>query len=559
MPACGGQKIALALAPVLLCCIPSGGARAQSRTCTLAGTIFNSATNAGIPHALVTFFGDGSGFRFTDSGGNFSAENVSCGRFILSVSKPGYVSGQEEDSPAALLANPAFRDLTQMQEEQAGSPPKPATVTLDVTPDSPAARVPLVPLASISGTVLDENAEPLNGVVVQGITVKASLQGADYSPAKTTHTDDQGHYELLGLPPADYVVRLAGESSSTQFFQGNAPNPNNNHRGMEPVYYPNADSPAAAQVFELAPAANSSADFRHTTEAAFDINGRLSGFVPQAWTQLQLYRDGDRVPLGRAFVNFITGQFRLTDIPRGAYTLRVTQYQADPPQWFAAEVPLTMSAAPMQNLVVQMSPALNIPISVSYEAGAKGEGQIIVELLPQHSPENLRQLTIGNRPGLVQDVPADARANELKDVVPDRYKLTVNALGGSGYAAAAKLGGVDVLHREFAITGAAGELHLTVRGDGATLKGKVTFGGQPAMFAQIFLVPASGAEGVRIGVSDQEGNYTIPNVPPGDYHAHAWTGQPSAKEVLAALGETLSLQPNDQQTLALEATAPEHK
>lgn len=560
MPVRGAVTVASGLAAAFLFWILAEPARAQSRTCTLAGTVFNSATNAGIPHALVTYFGSGNGFRFTDSGGNFSVENVPCGGFSLAVSKPGYISGRDETSPGVLLANPAVRDLIEMAEQQTGSPPRPANVRLDVKPDSPAARIPLVPLASISGTVLDENGEPLTGVVVQGITVKTSLQGADYVPAKTSHTDDQGHYELLDLPPADYIVRLAGESSSTQYFQGSALNSNNDHRGMEPVYYPNAGSPTAAQVFELAPGANSSADFRQRTEAAFDINGRLSGFMPQAWTQLQLYRDGDRVPLGRAFVNILTGQFRLTDIPRGAYTLRVTQYQGDPPQWLAAEVPLTMTAAPMQNLTVPMSAAVSIPVSVSYEAGAKEDGQIMLWLYPQHSPENLRQLTIGNRPGVVQqDTAALAPGNELKDVVPDRYKLTVDRPGGNGYVASAKLGGMDVMHSEFAIAGAAGELHLTVRGDGATLKGQVTFDGKPAMFAQVFLIPASGSEGVKIGFSDQEGNYTIPNVPPGDYRVHAWTSPPSAKEVLSATGDTLSLQPNDQQTLSLEATAPEHQ
>lgn len=558
MPVCGGRKVAAALAVAFLCCIWPEVARAQAPRCTLAGTVFNSATNAGIPHALVTYFGGGSGFRFTDSGGNFNVENVSCGGFSLAVSKPGYISGQEENSPGALLANPALRNLMEVTEEQAGSRPRPANVTLSVTPDSPAVRIPLIPLASISGAVLDANGEPLAGVVVQGIAAKASLQGADYVPTKTAHTDDRGRYELLDLPPADYVVRLAGESSITQYFQGNAPAPNNDHRGMQPVYYPNVDSPAAAQVFDLAPGANASADFRQPTEAAFDINGRLSGFVPQAWTQLQLYRDGDRVPLGRAFVNLATGQFRLTDIPRGTYTLRVTQYQADPPQWFAAEVPLTMTASAMENLVVPISGAASIPVSVSYEAGAKEEGQIMLSLHPQHDPGNLRTLLVGARAVAPQQAAADGHANELKDVVPDRYKLTADSLGGSaGYVASAMLGGVDVLHGEFAITGAAGELHVTVRGDGATLKGQVTFEGQPAMGAQVFLIPARGAAGVKFGFSDQEGNYTIPNVPPGDYRVHAWTSGPSAKEVLSATGDMLSLQPNDRQTLSLEATAPE--
>jgi hypothetical protein len=143
MPARGGRKVA-ALAAAFLCSALPEVARAQSRTCTLAGTVFNSATNAGIPHALATYFGSGGGFRFTDSGGNFSVENVSCGAFFLTVSKPGFISGQEDHS-ADVLTNPALRNLTEVTAELYADAPKPANITLDITPDSPAARIPLVP------------------------------------------------------------------------------------------------------------------------------------------------------------------------------------------------------------------------------------------------------------------------------------------------------------------------------------------------------------------------------------------------------------------------------
>ncbi len=470
-----------------------GSAIAQTpppQHCTLAGTVVNSATNAGVPHALVTYNGAAQGFRFTDTGGNIQVGNVPCGQYFLTVSKPGFVSGNEDSDQLFLLSNPILQETLENQPEPPGKPPKPATLPLNLAPDSPAARVPLVPVASIVGTVLDENSEPLGGVVVQGIAVKPSLSGTDYAPAKTAHTDDRGHYEILELTPGDYVVRLAGESSSTQFFQGATPNPNNDHRGMQPVYYSNVDSLSSALVLHLAPATQTNADFRQATEAAFDINGRLSGFIPQSWTQLQLFRDRDRIPLGRAFVNLTSGQFRVTDVVRGSYTLRVQQYQADPPLWFAAEEPVTITSEPIRNLVLQLSGGIDIPVSVSYEAGAQNDGPIQMMLLPQHSPANMRHVSVGQFANLKANPQAEAQPATPKaftNVVPDKYKLTV-AVNGSGYAASAKLGDMDVLQGEFPIGGAAGELHVTIRGDSATVQGQVTFQGQPAPGAQIYLI-----------------------------------------------------------------------
>jgi hypothetical protein len=547
-------------------------AQAPAPRCVLAGTVINSATNAGIAHALVSFFGAAQGYRFTDTAGNFQVPNVPCQGYSLNVSKPGFVSSQEDPTSPFLLSNPILREAQENESDQPGAPPKPANVTVNLTPDSEPERIPLIPVASIAGTVLDENGEPLAGVVAQAVAVKATLSGTDYIPAKTAHTDDRGHYALLGLAPGDYVVRLAGESSSTRYFQGPNPNPNNDHRGMQPAYYSNADTLASATVLHLAPAVQANADFRQATEAAFDIDGRLSGLIPQAWARLRLYRDGDRLPLGRAFVNLTSGQFRLTDVPRGSYTLRVEQYQADPVLWLAAEEPVPVTAEPIRNLVVPLSGAVDIPVSVSYEEGAKEEGVIQLMLQPRHSPENMRNLAIGTfaysgRPitdaaeGVGKRVPASSQPKTFTNVIPDRYKLTVQASGGWGYVASAKLGNMDVLHGDFAIGGSVpGELHVTVRGDGATVEGRVTFQGQPALGAQVYLIPtADNAAGLNFAFSDPEGHYHIAGVPPGEYRIRAWTGPPTSKEVLAGAGETLTLQASEQRTVTLEAIAVERK
>jgi hypothetical protein len=537
--------------------------------CVLAGTVFNSATNAGIAHALVSYLGVASGYRFTDAGGNFQIPNVPCLQYSLAVSKAGFVSGQEQPVQVMLSGR---EPLDPESTEGAVTAPRPANIVVDLKSGSPPARIPLMPVSSISGIVLDENGEPLEGVSLQSILVKPSLAGADYVPAKSARTDDRGRYTLLGLPPGDYVVRLAGEVSATSYFMGSTLNLHNDHRGLPPVYYPNTDSLASATVFHLAPAERSTADFRQATEAAFDINGRLTGFVPQAWTQVQLYRDGDRLPVGRAWVNIASGQFRVIDVPRGSYTLRVVQYQADPAQWLAAEQQVVIMSEPIRNLAVALSGGVDIPVSVSYEAGAKDGGMVIVTLQPQHTRRNTRQLTLGegqmqefarlarlrNTSPSEQAVKPDTQPSQpsvLANVVPDKYILKFQVLGHGGYVASAKLGDVDVQHGEFPVGGIApGELHVTIRGDSAQVEGQVTLAGQPAQMAQVYLIPISdGTDGMKFGFGDEGGHYQIAGIPPGDYRLQAWMGMPTAKDILSSSGETLTLQPGEQRTVAIEA------
>src|ERR1700693_2389084 len=178
--------------------------------CVLAGTVFNSATKAGIAHALVSYFGGASGYRFTDAGGNFQVVNVPCSQYSLNVSKAGFVWGQEQPAQVSLLRSLAGREaLDPEATDQAATAPRPASVTVDLKSGSQPARISLNPVSSIAGIVLDENGEPLEGVSLQSIAVKPSLTGFDYVPAKTARSDDRGRYALLGLSPGDYVVRLA--------------------------------------------------------------------------------------------------------------------------------------------------------------------------------------------------------------------------------------------------------------------------------------------------------------------------------------------------------------
>ena len=568
MAARGGSRVAAAAWFGWLCFSQAPVFAQSAEKCVLTGTVVDSVTNAGIPHALVVLYGLLSGYRFTDASGDFQVENVQCQPQSVVVSKPGYLPQQDPSRSAGLLANPALRDaMSSDPTEQQQKPPAPAIQVVNVAPGSTPARIPLMPASSIAGTVLDENGESLAGVAVEAFSIKPSLSGPDYELTQTGRTDDRGHYALLNVAPGDYVVRLAGEASSTRYFIGSTLNLNNDHRGMQPVYYPNADSLASALVLHLTPGQRTSADFRHATQAAFNVDGRLAGLVPGAWTQMQLYRDGDRLPLGAAYVNTTSGQFRVVDVPPGSYTLRVVQFQTDPQRWLAAEAPLIVSSQPIRNLVIDLSPGADIPVSVSYEAGAQEGGIMHVILRPQHTRSNVRQLSIGKIPpsprqadavqsGATTQESTEPSPAALTDVIPDEYKLSVQlGVNPTEYLASAKLGDADVLKGEFAVHGnAAGELHLTIRGDSATVEGQVSLQGQPATGARVYLIPTNGREtDLRTGFAGEDGHYQVMGVPPGDYRIQAWTGSPTIKEILAKAGDTLSLQPSEHRTLALEA------
>src|SRR5262249_35003990 len=160
-------------------------------------------------------------------------------------------------------------------------------------------------------------------------------------------------------------------------------------------------------------------------------------------------------------------------------------------------------------------------------AGAQPGAMLQVMLQAQHTRRNMRGLTLGQNRSHVrpradpsesvrQSEEASVQPSTLADVIPDKYRMRVMAIGGKDYVASAKLGDMDVLHGEFAITGStAGELRIVLRGDSSTLSGQVSFHGQPAPGAMIYLIPANGDPlGIKTGFAAMEGEYKVVGIPP---------------------------------------------
>jgi protocatechuate 3,4-dioxygenase beta subunit len=97
----------------------------------------------------------------------------------------------------------------------------------------------------VSGTVLDEHGEPMEGVRVEAVRL-SSVEGRSFGTRVGTlpSTDDHGRYRITGLEPGEYVVRAMARDDISVQASGRAP-------GYAPVFYPGTPDVGAAQRIAL--------------------------------------------------------------------------------------------------------------------------------------------------------------------------------------------------------------------------------------------------------------------------------------------------------------------
>jgi hypothetical protein len=186
----------VALAAACLCGMAAPLAHQQSQptsiapgTGVIAGRVVDAATGAGISNVTVNLGGQsaaaaarGAGPRVltTDSQGRFIFVGLVRGIYVVRTQRAGYtlLTSFVADRPVELAAGQRFTDLT----------------------------IRLRRLASVAGTVSDENGDPVVGMGV--IAFRRTLVNGQLVSlaASEIRTDDRGAYRLTSLQTGDYVV-----------------------------------------------------------------------------------------------------------------------------------------------------------------------------------------------------------------------------------------------------------------------------------------------------------------------------------------------------------------
>jgi len=167
---------------VLFGAVLSGQTTAPAKPGKVEGTVINSVTNDPVKKATVKLQGAGRYSTVTDATGHFHFESVDPGQYQAMAYRDGFMPIQ------GYRFDPRTKPVTVSAEQQ----------VKDVV-------VQLLPLAVVSGHVLDEDGDPLVYAQVQALRYVYRQGGVrQLQPAGFATTNDLGEFQLLDLEPARY-------------------------------------------------------------------------------------------------------------------------------------------------------------------------------------------------------------------------------------------------------------------------------------------------------------------------------------------------------------------
>jgi len=510
----------------------SGEPAAESApTYNLAGISVNSVTGGPVARALIQIWCFGASGAIVDGvltngSGGFRFTGLPQGRCTLSAKRPGFEDGQAEDA-GGLVVGPSHENV----------------------------RIAMKPVTVIAGRVTDRGGDPVEGVHVQAL-LKQIVDGRRESQVYAwADTDDKGHYRLANLWKGPFYVRAAGKSGGTRMTVGAVLPESGIGEAFAPTYYAGSSDIASATVIPPSPGEESRADLIVTMEPGYRVRGVIGGFVPNRAADIELLRGKDDFAAGRVSLNVATAQFEIHDVTPGSYLLRITQGSGE--QRTRAVLPVQIADADVTGLRPELAPGVDVIFQLHGDSDGQNPGLAIeggedngldqseaaghraalgpramVELRAEDDPKN----------DTFNGQPDDQGMMHVKSVLQGRYSIVVRPFGG--YASSIVCGTRDLTESEELEVSdgvAPGLVEVTIRSDGGTVEGTVTTGDKPAAGAAVILVSASVASSVMGPVnSDEQGRFTIAQVPPGTYTAWAWHTDAEVEyrnqEALQALG-----------------------
>jgi hypothetical protein len=178
---------------------------------TVSGKVTSAQTGEPIAHAQVWIEPDGlpdeARHALTDAEGNYEIRDLNPGDYGIRCVKAGYIQGQ---------ATPDHR-----------WPTRSTPITLAEKQIVKDADCKLSRGGSISGSVTDQDGEPLSGVEVQLMIRNYQHGRAELEREEEMQTDDHGHYRFYDLPAGRYYIGAGGRMG------------NPNELNYNPIVYPN--------------------------------------------------------------------------------------------------------------------------------------------------------------------------------------------------------------------------------------------------------------------------------------------------------------------------------
>jgi hypothetical protein len=425
----------------------------------------------------------------------------------------------------------------------------------------------LYPAGVISGQVLDEDQDPVPGLLVLALRIDFKKGGQrNILLAAQTITDDLGNYRIPNLTPGPYFVRAGGlMQHPMQIMQETSVKEGPAGRvEYRNTFYPGTFSLSEAQAVHVGPLAEAR-DTRFTVpaERAFTLRGKvLRGTAPPPKGSLEVECTspddiGYNFSTAPATIVGPDGFFKIPGLPPGDYTLiaKATDQQGVTSDLGFASVHISDADV-----------HADVEVGHAAEVYGRVEPSLGVPLLGKR----IELATFG--PGfylLHQSSELDANGHfDIRNIPPGVFTFSLSASDADNYVKKAICSGHDYAAREFTLTAESRlDCDVSLAHDTSTLQGKVSSSGDPVASAVVVMIPAS-AELRKVprytltSKTDAAGQYKLAAVIPGDYllfavpssSDHAYF-DPAFADRNTLNTESVTVCPGTAQTVDLELSA----
>jgi carboxypeptidase family protein len=478
-------------------------------TAVIRGYVLAAGSGAPIRRAQVRAMAmnvGGGGVTSTDAEGRYEIKDLPAGRYTISASKGGYVTGQ----------------YGQRRPTEPGTP-------IEIADGMAADKLnfALARGGVIAGHILDDNGDPIAGVQVAAMRYgfmagSRRLIGAG-SEGGNDRTDDQGGFRLYGLPPGDYYV-----SATYRGMMMMGPEINNTQAdGFAPTYFPGTPNVAEAQ--RVSPKAGqeiAGINFSLLVARLARVSGRAvnSRGQPASRNMVMLMPAdpvGGMVFMGGNNMAGPDGTFQIPNVAPGRYVLNVRPMGAPTPADEFAALPLTVGSDDIDNVMV------------STAVGATARGIVVTDTgePPSFRPEQVQVMASSPEPMMMTaGSGGPTRVNEdftfEMASLFDRRLIRGSVMGATGwYLKEIRFDGDDITDDgyEFAPGRNLEGLQVVFTQQTTDLSGLVTdSGGKPVLDASVVIFPANRdkwkfqSRYVRTARPDTQGRYNLKSLPPGE-------------------------------------------
>ena len=414
--------------------------------------------------------------------------------------------------------------------------------------------------AIVSGFILDEAGEAVRNARVTAELVPIQLAGQIPTATRAvanSQTDDRGHYELSGLAPGNYHIRVQGEpwyaaGSRTPGIirpdaRATAANANDFGASYDPpldlvypiTWFPGADSSDAAETIALAGGDERQADFHLNAISSIHLRVPMPEGLSQATNNN--VRQGPRpmasitkvAPDGapNAVTSISTtgnGDWDFGGLTPGIYEVRMPGPEGQPGGGEVEQVEITAGSH-----VVTMDSAKPLTKVTLKVDGTTDQSFPFVEFVDLATGRRVvAQQGRGGGPGgrggrgrRGDDADSDEPPTLTASLPRGRYAVSVGGNGGL-YLSSMTATDAQVFGHTVEIAGGAPTLSLTVSSGRAELNGIVGQGSQAVEGAMVLLVPITlgqpGDTSLPLRAeSNSDGSFSFRSLQPGRYIAVA--------------------------------------